>query len=224
MIELNKIYCGDCMELMKQIPDKSVDMVLTDPPYTSPTVNSFGRKIIKRLSDFSIQEYYFTNIKKEFERILKPNAPVLIFCDDIYSAVLTALFYEWQQTNLIVWDKCKIGMGNPFRRQHELIFYANRGSIELNKEKITHIPSIIKKQIKKKFHGAEKPVEVLEILINGLTHSNDIICDPFAGSCTTAVAAVRTDRQYICIEIDHRCCDDGEKRIFYERQQLKMDF
>ena len=114
-MEINKIYNEDCIDGMKKIPSASIDMVLTDPPYTSPTVHAFGRQKVNRLSDLAIQEFYFAEIKKEWERILKPNAPVLIFCDDIYSAVLMGLFYEWQQKNLVIWD---IVTGKQIGRAH----------------------------------------------------------------------------------------------------------
>jgi len=204
---------GDCLELMKDIPDKSVDMILTDPPYTSPTINAFGRKKIRRLSDLSIQEFYFTAIKKEWERILKPNAPVCVFCDDIYSAVLIGLFYEWQQTNLVVWDKGRIGMGNPFRKQHEFIFYANRESIKLNKKELTHIPSIIKCNLKKEYHGAEKPIELISKLINGLTEEGGIVLDCFMGSGTTGVACKNLNRNFIGIELDEEYFKIAKQRI-----------
>ena len=193
---------GDCLEVMKTIKDNSIDAIITDPPYTSPTVHAFGRKIVNRLSDLAIQEFYFAEIKKEWERILKPNAPILIFCDDIYSAVLMGLFYEWKQKNLVIWDKGRIGMGNPFRKQHELIFYANRDSLKLNKEKLTHIPTIIKCPIKKQFHGAEKPTELIEKLLNGLTLENAKILDPFMGSGSTAISCQNTNRNFIGVELD----------------------
>jgi len=210
---INKIFNEDCLIGMKRIPDKSIDMIITDPPYTSPTVHAFGRQKVNRLSDLSIQEFYFSAIKKEWERILKPNSPVLIFCDDIYSAVLMGLFYEWQQKNLVIWDKGKIGMGNPFRKQHELIFYANRGSLELNKTNMTHIPSIIKQTITKEFHGAEKPVELIKKLIDGLTPQNSTVLDCFLGSGTTAVAAKETNRNFIGFELDKSYFDIAQKRI-----------
>ena len=75
-MEINKLYNEDCIDGMKKIPSASIDMVLTDPPYTSPTVHEFGRQKVNRLSDLAIQEFYFAEIKKEWERILKPNAPV----------------------------------------------------------------------------------------------------------------------------------------------------
>ena len=210
MLELHQ---GDCLEVMKGIPDGSIDAIITDPPYTSPTVHAFGRKIVNRLSDLSIQEFYFAEIKKEWERILKPNAPVLIFCDDIYSAVLMGLFYEWKQKNLLVWDKGRIGMGNPFRKQHELIFYANRDRLKLNKQELTHIPTIIKAPIKKEFHGAEKPTELIEKLINGLTFENAKILDPFMGSASTMVACQNLNRNGIGIEMDEAYFKIAKQRI-----------
>ena len=66
-MEINKIYNEDCIDGMKKIPSASIDMVLTDPPYTSPTVHAFGRQKVNRLSDLAIQEFYFAEIKKEWE-------------------------------------------------------------------------------------------------------------------------------------------------------------
>ena len=204
---------GDCLEAMKSIPDGSIDMILTDPPYTSPTTHSFGRQIVKRLSDLAIQEFYFSEIKKEWERILKKDAPICVFCDDIYSAVLTGLFYEWKQTNIIVWDKGRIGMGNPFRKQHELIFYANRDSLVLNKTNMTHIPSIIKEPIKKAHHGAEKPLKLIEKLISGLTQENGVVLDCFMGSGTTGVACKNLNRDFIGIELDKKYFEIAKERM-----------
>ena len=212
-MEINKIYNEDCIEGMKKIPSASIDMVLTDPPYTSPTVHAFGRQKVNRLSDLAIQEFYFAEIKKEWERILKPNAPVLIFCDDIYSAVLMGLFYEWQQKNLVIWDKGRIGMGNPFRKQHELVFYANRGSIELNKTNMSHIPTVIKETLTKEHHGAEKPVKLLMKLIDGLTKENATVLDCFIGSGSTAIACLETKRNYIGFELDKSYYETSQNRI-----------
>tara|TARA_R100000654_G_scaffold73383_1_gene106135 strand:+ start:381 stop:1043 length:663 start_codon:yes stop_codon:yes gene_type:complete len=217
-----KLYNGDCLEVMKSIEDNSIDAIITDPPYTSPTVHAFGRFVVNRLSDLAIQEFYFTEIKKEWERILKPNAPVLIFCDDVYFAVLMGLFYEWKQKNLVVWDKGRIGMGNPFRKKHELIFYGNRGSLKLNKDDLTHIPSVIKCQIKKEFHSAEKPVELITTLIQGLTFEGASILDPFMGSCSTGVACVNTNRNFLGIEMDDKYFEIAKGRIREARSQQKL--
>lgn len=196
------IYNNDCLEGMKQLEDESIDFILTDPPYTTPTCHAFGRQKINRLSDLAIQEHYFSAIKIEWERILKQNAPIMVFCDDVYAAVLMGLFYDWQQKNIVVWDKGRIGMGNPFRKQHEFIFYANRGSLRLNQEELTHIPTVLRVPNTKQYHGAEKPLSLLETLIKGLTRKGDLVLDCFIGSGSTGVAAVNTDRHYLGFELD----------------------
>ena len=122
------LILGDCMEAVRSIPSGSVDMVLMDPPYSTPTIAAFGREKCKRLSDLAIQEYYFGALKPEIERILKPDGPLMVFCDDVYYAVLVGLFYEWKQINLLVWDKRRIGMGKPFRRRHECLLRLPRDS------------------------------------------------------------------------------------------------
>ena len=216
------LHLADCIDVLRSLPDGSIDCILTDPPYTSPTVHAFGRKQINRLSDLAIQEFYFAEIKKEWERILKPTAPILVFCDDVYAAVLMGLFYNWQQKNFVIWDKGKIGMGNPFRKQHELIFYANRGSIELNKTELTHIPSIIKESITKEFHGAEKPVRLLEKLINGLTKDGDVVLDCFMGSGSTGAACSNSNREFIGIELDPDYYAAAKQRLQIHQMQGRM--
>jgi site-specific DNA-methyltransferase (adenine-specific) len=206
------LHLGDCMEVLATIKAMTVDAIVTDPPYSTPTVASFGRKVVRRLSDLAIQEFYFAEVKKQASRILKESAPVLVFCDDAYYPVLFSLFYEWQQTNLLIWDKGKFGMGNPFRRQHELIFYANRTGITLQDE-TSAIPTVMRHGLTKAFHGAEKPVELLERLIAGLTPKDGVVLDPFMGSASTGVAAIQAGRKFVGVEMDPEYFDIACDRI-----------
>jgi len=195
------LILGDCMDAVRSIPSGSVDMVLMDPPYSTPTVASFGRKVCKRLSDLAIQEHYFGALKPEIERILKVDGPLLVFCDDIYYAVLVGLFYDWKQINLLVWDKRRIGMGKPFRRRHECLFYACRGTPPVAGE-ASHIPTVLEFPLTKEHHGAEKPVALCELMIRELTPQDGTVLDLFMGSGTTGVAAVTAGRRFIGCELD----------------------
>jgi site-specific DNA-methyltransferase (adenine-specific) len=207
-----RLMQGDCVDLVKNIETNSVDMVLIDPPYSTPTVASFGRKVNKRLSDLAIQEHYFSAIKTELERIMKPDAPLMIFCDDIYYAVLVGLFYDWKQINLLVWDKKRIGMGKPFRKRHENIFYANRGTPTVNGT-MSHIPTVLEYPLKKEHHGAEKPADLCQQLIEELTPKDGLVADLFMGSGTTGVAAVRAKRRFVGIELDPGYFETAQGRI-----------
>lgn len=207
-----RLLLGDCVYLVKEIETGSVDMVLIDPPYSTPTVAAFGRQVTKRLSDLAIQEHYFSAIKSELERIMKPDAPLLVFCDDIYYAVLVGLFYDWKQLNLLVWDKKRIGMGKPFRRRHELLFYANRGTPIVNGT-MSHIPTILEHPLTKEHHGAEKPVDLCQKLIAELTPGDGLVVDLFMGSGTTGVAATKAGRRFIGIELDPGYFETARRRI-----------
>lgn len=130
------LILGDCIQEMKKIRSESVDLIVTDPPYTSPVKNAFGREVVQRLSDLSLQEYFFSAVKSEWERVLKRNGSICVFCDETYFSVLYGLFYEWKNKSSIIWDKGRIGMGNPIRKQHEMIFFACRESVTTNKKRV----------------------------------------------------------------------------------------
>ena len=212
-----KLLQGDCLELMKNIPDGSIDLIVTDPPYIAPTITSIGRNNNKHIADMSIIKTYYKLIKSEFERILKDDGTLFIFCDEKYAMCLYEVFYEWKCTSLVIWDKGKIGMGRPFRKQHEFIFFTNRETSEHNTtDDVKSFPSILKcspVSSKEKLHISQKPVVLLEKLIVGFSQENDIILDPFMGSGSTGVACVNTNRNFIGIELDEQYFNIAEKRI-----------
>lgn len=212
MIEIKNV---DCLEGIKELADCSVDVVITDPPYSTPVITSFGRKKFKNLADLSVQEFYFKAIKKELERVLKPDGRVFFFCDDKFYPILYSVFYEWLNLGLIVWDKGKIGMGRPIRKQHELIFYANQGSAEFQKfGEVTHIPSVLKvKHDTNKIHGAQKPVELIEHLINGFSKEGDLIIDLFGGSGSTGKACQNLNRNFFGFELNTEIANASSKRL-----------
>ena len=212
MIEIKNV---DCLEGIKELADGSVDVVITDPPYSTPVITSFGRKKFKNLADLSVQEFYFKAIKKELERVLKPDGRVFFFCDDKFYPILYSVFYEWLNLGLIVWDKGKIGMGRPIRKQHELIFYANQGSAEFQKfGEVTHIPSVLKvKHETNKIHGAQKPVELIEHLINGFSKEGDLIIDLFGGSGSTGKACQNLNRNFVGFELNTEIANASSERL-----------
>lgn len=212
MIEIKNV---DCLEGIKELADGSVDVVITDPPYSTPVITSFGRKKFKNLADLSVQEFYFKAIKNELERVLKPDGRVFFFCDDKFYPILYSVFYEWLNLGLIVWDKGKIGVGRPIRKQHELIFYANQGSAEFQKfGEITHIPSVLKvKHDTNKIHGAQKPVELIEHLINGFSKEGDLIIDLFGGSGSTGKACQNLNRNFVGFELNTEIANASSERL-----------
>jgi len=209
-----KVVNEDCMSGLEKLENNSIDMLITDPPYSTPVITSFGRKKFKNLADLSIQEFYYMELKKKLEKKLKSDAPVFIFCDDKFYPILFSTFYDWQNMGLIIWEKNNIGLGSPIRKKHELIFYANQGTKKFKPHgKYTHLPSVINfKHDKDKIHGAQKPVELIEMLINGFTEEGDTIIDLFGGSGSTGIASDNTNRNSICFELNFEISEASRVR------------
>lgn len=212
MIEIRN---QDAMEGLDLLENNSIDLLITDPPYSTPVITSFGRKQFKNIADLSIQEYYFKQMKKKLELKLKQDAQVFIFCDDKFYPILFSCFYDWQNIGLLVWDKNKIGMGKPVRKRHELIFYANQSFRDFRpSEQYTHLPSVLNfKHDSNKIHGAQKPVEMLKMLINGFTDENNLVVDLFGGSGSTAVACRDTNRKCLCFELNQEISNASVERL-----------
>ncbi len=213
-----KIINEDCMIGLDAMEANSIDLLITDPPYSTPVITAFGRKKFKNLADLSVQEFYFREMKKKLERVLKDDAPIFFFCDDKFYPVLWSVFYDWGNSGLIIWDKNKIGMGRPVRKRHELIFYANRGSRDfIPHGEFTHLPSVLNfKHDKNKIHGAQKPVNLIKMLVQGFSNENDTVLDLFGGSGSTGIACDETNRNGICFELNNEISiaskERGEKR------------
>jgi site-specific DNA-methyltransferase (adenine-specific) len=212
---MNEVIYGDCLEVMKEIPNQSVDLIITDPPYSSPTVSGFGRTLMRNVADLSIQEFYFRSIKEQFERILKPDGRAFVFCDDRYYPVLFGVFYSWAHKNLLIWDKGQIGLGQPFRHQHELIFYVNRQVYKHHQtEAITCFPTIMTyKHDADRMHPSQKPLALIERLVIGFSRPGEVVFDPFTGSGTTLVAASNLGRNYIGVELNVEYVEVARKRL-----------
>lgn len=214
------------MNGLNDLADNSIDLLITDPPYSTPVITAFGRKHFKNLADLSIQEFYFTEMKRKLERTLKGDAPVFFFCDDKFYPILFSAFYDWQNIGLLIWDKGKIGMGKPVRKRHELIFYANQSFRDFTPfEGFTHLPSVLNfKHDKDKIHGAQKPIALIEMLIKGFTKENDTVVDLFGGSGSTGIACDKTNRKGICFELNNEIAlaskERGEKRKELQTEKL----
>lgn len=213
------LYNGDCLEVMPSIPSGSVDLVLADPPFFLPAQHyAARRKWPRSLSDLSILEHYFRTVMAEIRRVLRSPGMALIFCDSqSYPVFYTQAYAHFPNLMAIVWDKGRIGMGQPWRNQHELILSCADAGIEFSTTqgtvvKCSPIPSA------DRIHPAEKPVGLLKRMVGLATKEGGTVLDPFAGSCTTGMACEATGRRWICIERDERYCDLAAQRLASPKQ------
>ena len=237
MLELNRIYNMDCLEGMRQIEDKSIDLILTDPPYSSGTRKEGSKGIRKSMNRGTDDEDWFagdcltTNgfvwlmrqCALEWKRVLKNGGSILCFIDwRMYPALSGAIeSADLRHHGLIVWNKTFFGMGTCFRNQHEVILhFTNNIAIEAQRHDIGNVISC--PPIRNGDHPTEKPEELLETLLSVVCPGDGVILDPFLGSGTSAVAAIHTSRQFIGFEKEKTYFDAAQIRIKKAQEQGKI--
>ena len=217
-MEVNKIIQGDCLEVMKDIPDKSIDMILTDPPYFLPATHYQTRKVFSRnFSDLGILEHFIKDFFSEVKRVIKDDGVIYVFCDgQSYPLFYYHLYHFCRSVRPLIWDK-KISInGYSWRHQHEIIIFAQMPKerpVPTGDGDILRYSAV---KIDERKHPAEKPIELLEQFIKKSSKENDTILDPFAGSGTTGVACKMLGRNYILIEKEPgyvKICEDRIKFI-----------
>ena len=233
MIDLRK---GDCLELMKDIPDKSIDAIIADLPY------GVTRAKWDNILDLDL-------LWKQYERIIKPNGAVILFGSQPFTTTLiNSNIKDFKYT--LVWDKkMKVGMMNCKRmplRQHEdiMVFYKKQPTYnpqmtkgKMRNKKIAptkdfevygqitpidnfnddYYPSSILEfsnaNQKAKSHPTQKPVALMEYLIKTYTNEGEVVLDNTMGSGTTGVACVNTNRGFIGMELDDKYFEIAKERI-----------
>ena len=212
---INKIICGDCLEVMKDIPDKSVDLVLTDPPYGMNYQSSRRTdKHEKILLDNSIE--WFKDFAKQVFRILKDDTHIYIFCNDYAISYFRTWLNEsgFNNKRALVWIKNNHTSGDlygDYANKTEFILYSQKGRRLLNGNRDTNVLNFARVNTDK--HPTAKPENLCSYLIEKSSQENNIVLDPFIGSGTTAVACKSLGRRYIGIEISQEYCEIARKRV-----------
>lgn len=235
-----KIINADCMELMESLPDGSVDVIITDPPY-GITANNWDKTV-----DFAL-------MWKQFERLCPLGSKVLFglsgFTVDLINSNRKNLRHWWiwykhlpagflsaKKAPLRVHEDilvfCKKGpayypqmtKGKPYikkRTGNSSNYFCHHGNITATDMyypiSILDFPAVVRG-----FHPTQKPLELLQYLINTYTLPGQIVLDPFSGSGTTAIACHSLKRRFICIEKDHEYWAKSVDRLKAEQMQLQL--
>ena len=215
---------GDCLELMKDIPDESIDLVVTDCPYHivsgGCTNKGKGNGIFQKenASDgklFSHNEIEFSEWLPDVFRVLKQNSHCYIMINgrNVKQLQQEAENVGFVFQNLLVWDKGNVTPNRYYMNACEFVLLLKKGkSRTINKP---GTPSILRYRniIGRKNHPTEKPIELMECFIENSTHLFDTVLDPFMGSGSTGVACKNTGRHFIGIEIDKNYFNIAKERI-----------
>ena len=223
MLELNRIYNMDCLEGLKQIPDNSIDLVVTDPPYE---IQTSGAGIYKQPDKQYVKELnlmkdgFSPEILDELCRVLK-KINIYLFCSQKQIIPLLDYFVKEKgcNWNLLTWHKTNPvpACNNKYLTDTEFILFFREKGVKIYgefKTKFTYYVTPLNQKDKKLYkHPTIKPLEIVENLIINSSREGDVILDPFIGSGTTAVASKKLNRNYIGFEISEEYCKIAEKRV-----------
>jgi DNA modification methylase len=211
------LYHGDCREVLQDVGD-TFDCVVTDPPYSSGGFQESGKSagsIGTRAGDTIALDNLST---RGYERLMRE---VLRYCnqaDEIYLFTDWRMWINtfdaleaggWRVRNMLVWDKMQMGMGLPWRNQHELIAYGKRTPAQMIDGKRGNV--LQARRSGNANHPTEKPLGLLSQIISNTRAA--LICDPFAGSGTTLVAAKALGRHALGVEVDEKYCEVIANRL-----------
>lgn len=251
MLKLNKIYLGDCLDIMPKIADKSFDAIICDLPFGT-TKNSWDCVIP------------FEKLWEQYNRIIKDDGAIVLFSQQPFTSILVMsnpnMFkYEW------IWEKNSgtgfLNANHAPLKIHENILVFGKGATSPTKKSVsmTYNPQKTKgkpytavqgytgnnyshtvgnvtvsdgmryptdilrfQRDKNKYHSTQKPVELCQYLIRTYTNENDVVLDNCMGSGSTIVAAIKEKRRYIGIEKDEYFFEIAKQRIAAETSQLSL--
>ena len=212
----------DCIEGIKQLPDKSVDLVVTDPPYLIKSMNGGGfikNRPYKKDLDNDLIKGFSESILDELCRVMK-KINIYIWCSKEQIAWLLSYFQNKRANiDLLTWHKTNPtpACNNNYLPDTEYIVFAREKGVKIygtyQTKKKYYITPINSKDKKLYNHPTVKPLEIIQNFIINSSLEGEIVLDPFMGSGTTAVACINTNRNYIGFEIDERYYKIAEKRI-----------
>ena len=213
---INQIINADCLDILRELPDKSIDLVLTDPPYgigeAAGKNKSRGNKAIAK--DYG-NKYWDNSIpeKEIFNEILRVSKHQIIFGGNYF------VEYLHNSPCWLVWDKnngandfadCELAWTN-FKSAVRKYLWTWNGMLQHDmKNKDVRV------------HPTQKPLKLFEMILSDYSNENDLILDCFSGSGTTAIACHNLKRRFICIERDTDYYNTSVERLKIAQSQLKL--
>ena len=204
---INKVIQGECLEVMKEIEDKSIDLVLTDPPYGKMwTRGKNGIGVLKDKNEKDKTKWDIKPTKEYFDEMIRISKNQIIFGGNYFTDYLPP------SNCWIVWDKLgelKLGKQIPFAHC-ELAWTSFNKTV---KKYTLRSQGFIKDTKDKRVHPTQKPNELFNWILQDFSKENDLILDPYLGSGTTAVACQNLHRNFIGIELDEKYCEISRQRL-----------
>ena len=227
-----KLYCGDCLEVMKDIEDSSVDLVITDPPYEISTSGAglykqADKQYVKELE--GMKDGFSEEVLDELCRIMK-KINIYFFCSQKQIITLLDYFVKKRKCNwnIISWHKTNPipACGNKYLTDTEFILFFREKGVKVYgsfDSKRTWYATPLNQTDKKKYgHPTVKPQSILTNLVANSSQEGWSVLDPFMGSGSTGVAAVSMGRKFIGIELYEKYFGVAKDRISNAGQKSEV--
>lgn len=224
------LYNGDCLKVLKDIPDNSIDLIVTDPPYLISATNGGGtinnvkklNKSLKDLTDSNITKGYDIELYgEEFIRVMK-EINIYFWCNKVQIPDYIKFYVEKHKCkfDILCWHKTNAlpTYSNKYLSDTEYLLYFRKGKGKCfpksyEDAKTFYIAPINHKDKKLYGHPTIKPLDITEKIIRNSSNEGQLILDPFMGSGTTGVACKELNRNFIGIEIDEDYYEIAKNRI-----------
>ncbi|ELA7830688.1 hypothetical protein Q6U52_000848 [Vibrio alginolyticus] len=227
------LHNADALEKLKSMPDCSVDLLVTDPPYKICSGGKGKHKQPKGMlnndnqdvmngSLFKHNDIKFSDWLPEVYRVLKEgtHAYIMINAKNLNELMNEALKVGFKFHNLITWKKQNATPNRWYMQTSELILFFRKGKAKSINDCGTKNVLEVDNIIGDKVHPTEKPVELLEILIANSSNKGDVVLDPFAGSASTLIAAQNLERIPIGFEKDEEYYEIGKQRLDKQKGEI----
>ncbi|HBN08205.1 MAG TPA: site-specific DNA-methyltransferase [Cyanobacteria bacterium UBA8530] len=215
---------ADCIDFLRSLPDSFADVAVSDPAYSGMNRHlQLGKgRIVGRYKELGEGKWFeefadtpenYGSFLGELYRVLKPDSHLYLMFDSFSLLTLAPIVREFFSVkNLIVWDKVNIGMGHYFRRRHEHVLFAVKGKKKLNRKDLPDVWRI--PRLHKSAYPTQKPVALFEAMLEGSCLEGDLVLDPFLGSGSSAIAALKKNCRFVG-------CDASAKAIALAEQRAK---
>ena len=223
------LYNDDCITVLDNMIQNgdTVDMIFTDPPYRVTSRGNAGNSggMLQKKINKAGQVFEHNNIEIEvylpkFYKVLKETGHCYIMTNhvNLQEILNTATECGFHFIKSLIWDKGNKIMGQCYMSQFEYILFFRKGKHKkINNCGTSDILSIPNKKTKdengKNLHDVEKPVNLMKVLVENSSNKGDLVLDPFMGIGATGIACVKSDRNFIGIEIDENYFNIAKERI-----------
>lgn len=214
------LYHGDCREVLPVLAPGSVDLVMTDPPFSVPVRYQHADDVAaypRSWGDLVVMEPFFRDVFTRIRRVVKTTGQTYICCDgDTYPVFYKATYSLWPQSHLVVWYKPTGRRGRGWLHSHELVLHLRTADTQYADHSggfRQDVIGIMPVRTLNRQHPAEKPGDLWTFLSEGMPKPNFTVLDPFVGAGGILEWARLRDCKAIGIEIEERYCEITAKRL-----------